>query len=137
VRCRWYEGTDVSALIDTGLVNVRDNTIITVNYDTTISDTALSGIAGGIRHATLAKRLLDESWSSPGSQDTTRKALLTVASTGESLGYLAGSDRNAMMSIFTSFSSSYSAAIDEVRTDSKIDPARQARALNILLNGMN
>jgi len=54
----------------------------------------MSGIRGGISHGILAKRDLDKAELTPGSRDTTGGKLDQVASTGEYLSYLAGTDLN-------------------------------------------
>jgi len=132
-----YEGSDVSVLVESGAVALSAVTTFVVTFDSPLSDDALSGIAGGIRHAMFAKDVLDETWGTPGSADTNRKSLLIIASMGEALGYLAGTDRPAAVSLLRNFGASFAAAVDEVRSATKLDPARQAKAIALLQNALN
>jgi hypothetical protein len=130
-----YDGNEVSTVID---LAPSSSASIQVTTDASPqSDTLLSGLKGGIRHATLAKRNLDAAWVSPGSQDTTHKFLLLAANTGDTLSYLAGTDRASWTATVTGYQTVFAGAVQEVAATTGVNPTRLAYSKALLDNAFN
>lgn len=123
--CRWYYDFGLNyggmgPVIDIATASTAPGqvTTIVVQYATpTPSVQAMSGVYGSILHAVWAKLNIDLDRSTPGSNSDGPAYLSVLASTGDALSYLAGTDTATFASTIAGIPTLLQNAIADVQSD--------------------
>eukprot|EP00056_Hartaetosiga_gracilis_P005958 m.91505 g.91505 ORF g.91505 m.91505 type:complete len:1088 (-) comp12327_c0_seq1:202-3465(-) len=118
-----YNGNDVTAVVETGTVSTGSTTTLSVTFIADDDAKALSGVKGMINHAILAKRNLDDARQTPGSQKPQGGNLMSLASKGEALSYVAHHEPENFMWHFKQIPSLYNDAVNELVNGPNVDPS--------------
>jgi len=112
-----YDGLTLTAVVSCTNVDTSSKLMVETTAIADVDDQALSGLRGMIHHASLAKRLLDASWATPGGESAEGGRISEVAATGELLGYLAANSStwSNVTSIIAGLPEAFAAAVSEVR----------------------
>jgi len=110
----FYDGNDVTTVLETTLVSTNTDVNIEVsllNFD----QSTLSGVRGIIARSALAKKLLDEDWSTPGSGSVSSGNLSISATSGETLAYLAGTNLNDWLAFAKNIKTQFTYTLKEMQ----------------------
>eukprot|EP01087_Luapelamoeba_hula_P016795 TRINITY_DN519_c1_g1_i1.p1 TRINITY_DN519_c1_g1~~TRINITY_DN519_c1_g1_i1.p1 ORF type:complete len:943 (-),score=155.61 TRINITY_DN519_c1_g1_i1:23-2851(-) len=110
-----YDGPEVTLVVDTPVISTSASVDIKITFIRPFADTLLSGLRGGIVHASWAKALLDDAWETPGANSVAGGNVSVAASMGDELGYYAGADTKKFMEVVASFKQIYEWGYYEVQ----------------------
>jgi len=127
-----YVGEELMVLVEIPEISLKEQITIEVIGAMTESRALLQGVRGIIRRANLAKRVLDETQQTPGAGDVKRSFISEVASLGDELSLLAGTNREAFLSKVTQSRAQISAAVLQITSIKKLDPLRKEYVLTLL-----
>jgi alpha-glucosidase len=117
-----YDGPTLTAVVTCTAVDTSSKLMVSTTAIADVVDQSLSGLRGMIHHASLAKRLLDASWATPGGESAEGGRISEVSATGELLGYLAAnaSTWSNVTALIAGLPEAFAAAVSEVRA---MDPS--------------
>jgi len=111
-----YDGYGVKTIIETSALSTAATVTVDITFVAAINDALMSGMKGGILHASWAKANFDESRVTPGAQSVQGGNISILASYGEELSYLAGTNiQNFLYIVQTQFALTFSYAVTEVK----------------------
>eukprot|EP00042_Codosiga_hollandica_P032126 m.200668 g.200668 ORF g.200668 m.200668 type:complete len:1028 (+) comp53818_c0_seq1:262-3345(+) len=108
-----YDGIGIATVIE--IENVSTSASLTIEVTAAaVNDTLMSGVKGGIFHGILAKANLDVAQATPGDSTVTGGYLDELASTGEALAYLAGTNQTQFQELINGFDLAFANALTEI-----------------------
>ena len=135
----YYDGEEVSVVINTGLVPIGQTLSIHVQFpalDLPAMYAQLSGCRCAIRHAQMVKQVLDEVQKTPGMYDQSKGFLIAIASLGDSVEALLAEPGNSEMSeaieMLGSFAKQLEWAREEIINLLDLDQGRRVYAMELL-----
>jgi len=117
-----YDGNNAELVIELASVRTSSSLVVVITTAQRINDKQLSGIKGAVHHALLAKENLDLDFTAPGSATNAGGYLSFVASAGDSLSYLAGTNSTAFFELLDSVPGLFQQALKEVEVLKKPIP---------------
>jgi hypothetical protein len=110
-----YDGDEVSAVVETPLLSTIADATIEI-HTLQINPSLLYGVRGIIARSSLAKKTLDEDWTTPGSGSVSGGNLSISATTGESLSFLAGNRLSDFMNMLSFLPTQFNYTLQEVQS---------------------